>query len=51
VKYPPMCKNWDEVTHSIIGPELDKVWNGTETAEEAMEKLKPMLEKNEPQTK
>jgi len=51
VKYPPMCKNWDEVTHSIIGPELDKVWNGTETAAEAMEKLKPELEKNEPQTK
>ncbi len=51
VKYPPMCKNWDEVTHSIIGPELDKVWNGTETAAEAMDKLKPMLEKNEPQTK
>ncbi len=51
VKYPPMAKNWDEVTHSIIGPELDKVWNGTETAAEAMAKLKVVLEKNEPQAK
>ncbi len=50
VKYPPMCKNWSEVSLSIIGPELDKVWNGTETPEEAMEKLKPLLEKNTPQT-
>ncbi|HJT25696.1 MAG TPA: hypothetical protein VJ873_14060, partial [bacterium] len=50
VKYNPMCKNWTEVHDSIIGPELDKVWNGTETAAEAMEHLKPLLEKNPPQT-
>ena len=50
VKYNPMCKNWFEVHDSIIGPELDKVWNGTETAAEAMEHLKPLLEKNPPQT-
>lgn len=50
VKYNPMCKNWFEVHDSIIGPELEKVWNGTETAAEAMEHLKPMLEKNPPQT-
>jgi ABC-type glycerol-3-phosphate transport system substrate-binding protein len=49
VKYNPMCKNWFEVHDSIIGPELEKVWNGTETAEAAMEKLKPILEKNPPQ--
>lgn len=51
VKYNPMCKNWFEVHDSIIGPELDKVWNGSETAAEAMEKLKPILAKNPPQTK
>ncbi len=49
VKYNPMCKNWFEVHDSIIGPELEKVWNGTETAEQAMENLKPLLEKNPPQ--
>jgi hypothetical protein len=51
VKYPPMCKNWGETTLSIIGPELDKVWSGTETAGEAMAKLKPLLENNVPQAK
>jgi ABC-type glycerol-3-phosphate transport system substrate-binding protein len=51
VKYNPMCKNWFEVHDSVIGPELDKVWNGTETPAEAMDKLKPVLEKNVPQTK
>jgi len=50
VKYFPICKNWFEVHDSIIGPELDKVWSGTETATEAMEHLKPLLEKNPPET-
>ncbi len=50
VKYNPMCKNWFEVHDSIIGPELEKVWNGTETAAEAMDHLRPVLEKNPPQT-
>ena len=50
VKYNPMCKNWTEVHDSIMGPELDKVWTGTETVQEAMEHLKPMLVKNPPQT-
>lgn len=51
VKYNPMCKNWSEVHDSIMGPELDKVWNGTQTAAEAMAKLRPILAKNPPQTK
>jgi ABC-type glycerol-3-phosphate transport system substrate-binding protein len=50
VKYNPMCKNWTEVHDSIIGPELDKVWNGDKTAAEAMAKLKPILEKMPPLT-
>jgi multiple sugar transport system substrate-binding protein len=50
VKYNPMCKNWFEVHDSIIGPELDKVWNGTETPAEALDKLKPALEQNPPDT-
>ncbi len=51
VKYPPMCKNWTEVFQSLIVPELDKVWSGTETVEEAMAHLKPQLEQMPPQTK
>ena len=51
VKYPPMCKNWTETANSIIGPELDRVWNATETAQEAFDKIAPLLEKNPPQTK
>jgi multiple sugar transport system substrate-binding protein len=50
VKYNPMCKNWFEVHDSIMGPELDRVWNGTETAKEAMQSLRPELDKNPPQT-
>jgi multiple sugar transport system substrate-binding protein len=50
VKYNPMCKNWFEVHDSIIGPELDRVWNGTESAKDAMESLKSELDKNPPQT-
>jgi hypothetical protein len=45
-----MCKNWFEVHDSIIGPELDKVWNGTETPAEALDKLKAALEQNPPDT-
>jgi multiple sugar transport system substrate-binding protein len=51
VKYNPMCKNWFEVHDSLIVPTLDKVWNGGETPVEAMKRLKPLLEKNPPQTK
>lgn len=50
VKYNPMCKNWAEVHDSIIGPELDRVWNGTETVKAAMAKLAPLLAQNPPQT-
>jgi multiple sugar transport system substrate-binding protein len=51
VKYAPLCKNWAETVNSIIGPELDKVWTGGETAEEAMARLKPVLAEKPPVTK
>ena len=51
VKYNPICRNMTEIHDSVMGPELDKVWTGTETVEEAMEHLKPLLEKNPPETK
>lgn len=51
VKYPPVCANWREAVESFIGPELDKVWNGTETVEKAMANLRPVLEKNPPRMK
>jgi multiple sugar transport system substrate-binding protein len=50
VRYNPLCKNWNETSDSIIGPELDRVWNGSETPEDAMQKLKPQLDKNPPET-
>ena len=39
------------LVNSIIGPELDRVWNNTETAAEAVAKLKPLLDKAPPETK
>lgn len=49
--YGPICKNWTEVVSGIIGPELEKVWNGSESAEEAMAHLKPLLQADPPQTR
>jgi len=46
--YNPLCVNWTEVHDGMMGPELDRVWNGTDTPEEAMEKIKPLLDKNPP---
>ncbi len=51
VEYGPLCKNWTETLSGIIGPEMEKVWNATETAEQAMANLKPRLDANPPQTK
>ncbi len=51
VKYPPVCGNWRETVEGLVGPELEKVWNGTETVEKAMANLKPVLAKNPPQVK
>ncbi len=48
VKYLPMCKTCGE-GWSFMNSELDRVWAGTETAEQAMQKLKPVLEQHPPQ--
>jgi len=42
----PMSTNWREVKQGIIVPELDKVWNGTETAQQAVDKLMVVLQKH-----
>ena len=47
-KYYPLCRNWREVERLLLD-ELDKVWNGQQTPVQAMEKLRPALEKNPPQ--
>ena len=39
----PFAGNWKEVKDSVIGPELDKVWAGEETAAEACAKLQKVL--------
>jgi ABC-type glycerol-3-phosphate transport system substrate-binding protein len=57
VKYgrvAPAALNWREVQESIIGPGLDRVWGGDETAQEAVDKIMqklrdhPLEQVNEP---
>ena len=50
-RYGPLCKNWTEVISGLIGPEMEKVWNGTESAKEAMTHLKPLLVAHPPETR
>jgi len=50
VKYMPMAKNTSEVQYGILGPILDKVWNGNITAQQAAEALKPQLANKPPVT-
>jgi len=50
VKYQPMAKNTSEVFYGVINPVLDKVWNGTLTAAQAAEILKPELATKPPIT-
>ena len=39
----PFAVNWMELKDGVIRPELDRVWNGTETAAEACGKLQKVL--------
>jgi ABC-type glycerol-3-phosphate transport system substrate-binding protein len=48
-KYSPICRNWSEVK-AIIERGFGPVWEGKITVEEALERLKPILEKNPPVT-
>ena len=41
-KYFPLCGNWQEV-ETVITAGLERVWEGNETPEAAMEKLRPIL--------
>ena len=50
VKYMPMAKNTSEIQYGILGPILDKVWNGNITAQQAAELLKPQLANKPPVT-
>lgn len=49
--YNPLCKNWAEVRDGIIGPELDRIWNGEEDPKQALAKLKPLLAADPPVTR
>ena len=44
----PLATNWKEVQNGVIYSELDKVWIGNETPEEAIDKLKVELLKHPP---
>ena len=45
--YAPLCRNWLQ-TKKLIDEELNEVWRGTRTPEDAMKRLKPLLEKYPP---
>ena len=45
----PFCSNWGKI-QTIISEEFSRVWRGEETIPNAMARLKPILEKNPPQT-
>jgi multiple sugar transport system substrate-binding protein len=47
VKYFPLCGNWQEV-ENLITTGLEKVWEGDETPEQAMEKLRLILRNHPP---
>jgi ABC-type glycerol-3-phosphate transport system substrate-binding protein len=46
-KFPPLCKNWTMIK-SHIDEEFRSVWDGKLTIQEAMGRLKALLEKNPP---
>ncbi len=50
IRYTPLCRNWIG-THGMIVRQLEQVFNGTQTAEEAMEYLRARLQANPPLTK
>ncbi|MCX7953533.1 MAG: extracellular solute-binding protein, partial [Deltaproteobacteria bacterium] len=41
----PFYEKWDEINLSYIAPALDKVWNNKETAEQAVKKIVPDINK------
>ena len=45
--YAPLCRNWLKVK-KLVDEELKEVWRGTRSPEEAMRRLRPLLEKNPP---
>ncbi|HEY5039423.1 MAG TPA: sugar ABC transporter substrate-binding protein [bacterium] len=49
--FEPRATNWSEIRDGLIGPELDRVWNGSESAQEAVDKLVEILKKHPLRTK
>jgi multiple sugar transport system substrate-binding protein len=45
-KWEPFAMNWRETYDGVIGPELDRVWNDTETVEQAINKISEELKKH-----
>ena len=45
----PLCRNWSQIQEELT-LELDDVWKGRRSVEEAMARLRPLLEKNPPVT-
>ncbi len=47
-RWEPAALNWREVRNGIIGPALDRVWNGTLNAQEAVKEMTEELRKHPP---
>jgi multiple sugar transport system substrate-binding protein len=49
-KYAPLCRNWFDIK-AILDRELTAAWEGKETILEALDRLRPMLESQPPQSR
>ncbi len=45
IVFSPLLKTWDEINIAQLGPVLDDVWSGKSTAEKAMKKIVPKINK------
>jgi len=43
IKFAPLMAEWEEINIRFIAPALDRVWNGTETAEKALKAVAPEI--------
>lgn len=45
IVFSPLTRHWDEINMADLGPVLDNVWSGKETAEQAMKRIVPVINK------
>ena len=45
IVFTPLTRHWDEINMADLGPVLDNVWSGKETAAQAMKRAVPLINK------